>query len=61
MKRERCGAVVWAMRLHEWRRSGLSLSAYCRFAGWSYATARSWRLRWLRDQLGPLPSFEVME
>lgn len=61
MKRERCGALVWAMRLHEWRRSGLSLSAYCRFAGWSYATARAWRLRWVRDLLRPLPSFEAYE
>lgn len=61
MKRERYGAVVWAMRLHEWRHSGMSLSAYCRYAGWSYATARAWRLRWLRELLGPLPSFEVLE
>jgi len=59
MKRERCGAVVWAMRLHAWRGSGLSLSAYCRYAGWSYATARAWRSRWVRELLGPLPRFGV--
>lgn len=57
MKRQRVCAVVWAMRLHAWRGSGMSLAAYCRYAGWSYATARAWRARWVRDLLGPLPRF----
>lgn len=59
MRRERLGALVWALRLQEWRASGLSLAAYCRHAGWCYATARHWRDRWLRDLLGPLPRFTV--
>lgn len=57
MKRQRVCAVVWAVRLHAWRGSGMSLAAYCRYAGWSYATARAWRARWVRDLLGPLPRF----
>lgn len=61
MKRERCGALVWAMRLQDWRQSGLSLSSYCRQAGWCYQTARAWRVRWMRALLGPLPEFRVIE
>lgn len=30
MQRERCGPVVWMLRLADWRASGLSLAAYCR-------------------------------
>ena len=51
MKRARYDAVVWAMRLHEWRCSGMSLSAYCRYAGWSYATALALALA--LDHLAP--------
>ena len=59
MRAERCGSVIWLLRLVDWRRSGLSLTAYCRWAGLSYPTALAWQRRCARTLLGPLPGFEV--
>jgi len=59
MQRERCGSVVWMLRLAEWRASGLSLAAYCRWAGLCYPTAVAWRRRLVQMLLGPLPVFSV--
>jgi hypothetical protein len=55
MKRQR----VWAVQVHvhALRGSDVSLAAYCRYAGWSYATAQAWRVRWVRDLFGPRPRF----
>ncbi len=57
MKRQWVCSVVWAVWLRAWRGSGTSLAACCRHTGWSYATTRAWRARWVRDLLGTLPRF----
>lgn len=57
MKRERLGELGWWLRLEDWRRSGLSLHAYCQVKGWCYGTALAWQRRLVRGLLGPLPRF----
>ena len=59
MRAERSGSVIWMLRLGDWRCSGLSLAAYCRWAGLSYPMALLWQRRCVRMLLGPLPGFEV--
>ena len=59
MKAERGESLIWLLRLWDWRRSGLSLAAYCRWSGLSYPTALAWQRRCVRTLLGPLPGFEV--
>lgn len=58
MKQERLSAVSWWLRFQTWRRSGLSLHAYCQVQGWSYVSARSWQRKLVRELLGPLPRVE---